>query len=151
MSIDPCRAQRAYFFFLIYLSEGEAEHVLQNYKMILQKFLKGYTNGRAKLLILSNFLSSLLPFPVAITSSDHFLIRKSTFCGVLLEKSSFDKVSLDSRGDGLSLPEKPPWLQFPCVLQGGLSNLYSDRFYPLRKCYVSGQQENLHRKPDNLL
>lgn len=68
--------------------------------MILQKFLKGYTNGRAKLLILSNFLSSLLPFPVAITSSDHFLIRKSTFCGVLLERALLIKYPLTLEGMG---------------------------------------------------
>lgn len=47
--------ERKGLLFLIDLSEGEAEHVLKNDKMVLQKLLKGYTSGRAKLLILSNF------------------------------------------------------------------------------------------------
>lgn len=45
--------------------------------MILQKFLKGHTSGRAKLLILSNFFSSLLPFPVSMTSFHHFGLERA--------------------------------------------------------------------------
>lgn len=116
--------------------------------MILQKLLKVYTSKRAKLLILDFFFS-------AIPCSNHlfwpFWISESTFCGVSLERSTFGDVFPGSGGDGLSLPENRPRLQFPRKLWGGTGNLYSGSFYPLKKQYVSNQQENLRRKPNNLL
>lgn len=101
--------------------------------MILQKWLKAYTSRRAELLIIRFFflLSSAILY-----SNDlfwHFWLSKSPFSGVSLEKSSFGGVALGSGEDSSSFPEKHLWLQFPQKLQGGMGNLYSGSFYPLKK------------------